>query len=132
MLHVNLYGFSPLGVGPVAGEKYSERIQCTPHHHGEGAHIWDLIGRAIDAAVQAGADEVQSITFSSSRYEALRQQALAVAVGNARRDAEIMARAAGGRLGQLIEVSVSQPVYGGRHGHGHHGNEVCSRCASSD
>ncbi len=73
-----------------------------------------LIGRAIDAAVQAGADEVQSITFSSGSYELLRQQALAAAVGNARRDGEIMARAAGGRLGQLIEVSVSQPIYGGR------------------
>jgi hypothetical protein len=73
-----------------------------------------LIGRAIDAAVQAGADEVQSIAFSSSSYEVLRQQALAAAVGNARRDGEIMARAAGGRLGQLIEVSVSQPIYGGR------------------
>jgi uncharacterized protein len=73
-----------------------------------------LIGRAIDAAVQAGADEVQSITFSSSGYEVLRQQALAAAVGNARRDGEIMARAAGGRLGQLLEVSVSQPILGGR------------------
>jgi uncharacterized protein len=69
------------------------------------------IGRAIDAVVQAGADEVQNISFSSSRYEQLRQQALAAAVDNARRDAEIMAKAAGGRLGQLIEVSVSQPSY---------------------
>ncbi len=73
-----------------------------------------LIGRAIDAAVQAGADEVQSITFSSSRYEELRQQALAAAVGNARRDGSIMAQAAGGRLGPLIEVGVSQPPYSGR------------------
>ena len=73
-----------------------------------------LIGRAIDAVVQAGADEVQSISFSSSRYDVLRQQALAAAVGNARRDAATMAQAAGGHLGQLIEVSVSQPVYSGR------------------
>ena len=73
-----------------------------------------IIGRAIDAVVQAGADEVQSISFSSSRYEELRQQALAAAVGNARKDAAIMAKAAGGHLGQLIEVSVSQPVYNGR------------------
>lgn len=73
-----------------------------------------LVGRAVDAAVQAGADEVQGISFLSSTYEALRQQALAAAVDNARRDAVIMARAAGGRLGQLIEVSVNQPVYGER------------------
>jgi uncharacterized protein YggE len=73
-----------------------------------------VIGRAIDAVVQAGADEVQNINFSSSSFEALRQQALAAAVGNARRDASTMAQAAGGRIGQLIEVSVSQPVYSGR------------------
>ncbi len=73
-----------------------------------------IIGRAIDAAVQAGADEVQNITFSSSSYEKLRQQALAVAVGNARKDAAVMADAAGGHLGQLIEVAVSQPQYVGR------------------
>jgi uncharacterized protein YggE len=73
-----------------------------------------VIGRAIDAVVQAGADEVQSVSFSSSRFEALRQQALAAAVGNARKDAATMAQAAGGRLGQLIEVSVSQPVYSAR------------------
>ena len=74
----------------------------------------NIVGRAIDAVVQAGADEVQSISFSSSRYDVLRQQALAAAVGNARRDAATMAQAAGGHLGQLIEVSVSQPVYSGR------------------
>jgi len=68
-------------------------------------------GRAIDAVVQAGADEVQSISFSSSHYDALRQEALALAVENARRDAAIMSKAAGGRIGQLIEVSVSQPAY---------------------
>ncbi len=71
-------------------------------------------GRAIDAVVQAGADEVQSVSFSSSSYEELRQQALAEAVGNARRDAVIMAKAAGGILGELIEVSFTQPFFGGR------------------
>ncbi|MCF8382970.1 MAG: SIMPL domain-containing protein [Chlorobium sp.] len=70
-----------------------------------------LAGKAVDAAVQAGADEVQQITFRSSRYDALRRQALSVAVANARGDAEIMAKAAGGRLGGLIELSVGQPIY---------------------
>lgn len=66
------------------------------------------IGKAIDASVQGGADEVQNISFSSSRYESLRQQALAAAVENARRDADIMARAAGGRLGQLLEAVINE------------------------
>ena len=70
-----------------------------------------LAGKAVDSVVQAGADEVQQITFRSSRFDALRRQALAAAVANARGDAEIMARAAGGRLGGLIELSVGQPTY---------------------
>lgn len=70
-----------------------------------------LTGKAVDAAVQAGADEVQQITFRSSRFDALRRQALAAAVANARGDAVIMAQAAGGSLGGLIELSVGQPIY---------------------
>jgi len=69
------------------------------------------IGHIIDAVVQAGSNEVQNITFSSSRYALLRQEALSLAVGNARREGETMARAAGGHLGQLIEVSTDQPSY---------------------
>lgn len=67
------------------------------------------IGRAIDATVQGGADEIQNISFSSSRYDFLREQALASAVEHARKDALIMAKAAGGRLGQLIEAGVTEP-----------------------
>ncbi|MCX6178334.1 MAG: SIMPL domain-containing protein [Chlorobiales bacterium] len=71
--------------------------------------ILEKVGRAIDAVVQAGADEVQNVSFSSSHYDSLRQNALAAAVENARRDAVIMAKAAGGRIGQLIEVNVNEP-----------------------
>jgi uncharacterized protein YggE len=69
------------------------------------------IGKVIDAVVKAGADEVQNIIYSSSRYDELRQKALAIAVGNARRDGVIMASAAGGRLGQLIEISFGQQAF---------------------
>ena len=65
----------------------------------------ESIGQAIDAVSRGGADEVQSVSFSSSRYDSLRQKALAEAVENARRAAGIMARAAGGHIGSLIEVS---------------------------
>ncbi len=69
----------------------------------------EKIGQAVDAVAHGGADEVQSVNFSSSRYDSLRQKALAEAVENARREAGIMARAAGGRIGSLIEVSVNEP-----------------------
>ncbi len=69
----------------------------------------ERIGQAIDAVARGGGDEVQNVNFSSSRYDSLRQDALAEAVENARRDAGIMARAAGGHIGYLIEVSVNEP-----------------------
>jgi uncharacterized protein YggE len=69
-----------------------------------------LAGKAIDAVVQAGADEVQNIRFFSSNFDVLRRNALAIAVENARKDADIMAKAAGGRVGGLIELNVQQPA----------------------
>lgn len=61
-------------------------------------------GAAIDAAVGAGAGEVGQVRFFASRYESLRRDALELAVRNAKTDAEVMARAAGGRLGALLEL----------------------------
>uniref|UniRef100_Q3APN3 DUF541 domain-containing protein n=1 Tax=Chlorobium chlorochromatii (strain CaD3) TaxID=340177 RepID=Q3APN3_CHLCH len=66
------------------------------------------IGQAVDAAVQAGANEVQEVHFVVSRYEAFRQQALEQAVAKARADAAIMAQAADCKLGTLLEASVTQ------------------------
>jgi hypothetical protein len=64
-----------------------------------------LAGRAVDAAVQAGAGEVGEVRFSSSRLESLRKEALDLAVRKAREDAGVMAKAAGGRLGAVIEMT---------------------------
>jgi hypothetical protein len=62
-------------------------------------------GAAVDAAVRSGAGEVGEMRFVSSRYENLRKSALELAVRTARGDAEVMARAAGGRLGSLLELN---------------------------
>jgi uncharacterized protein len=64
-----------------------------------------LLGRYIDAALGAGANQISSLDFKSSREDELRREALAAAVTQARADAEAMARAAGGTLGGLLEVS---------------------------
>lgn len=75
------------------------------------------VGPLIDAAIAAGANEVGNLSFETSRAAELRRDALSRAVGNACRDAEVMARAAGGSLGRLLELSSSprmqppQPVY---------------------
>lgn len=67
------------------------------------------LGGAIDAVVGAGAGNVEGLHYSSSRFEELRSQALAGAVRSARHDAELMATAAGGRLGSLQELQYGQP-----------------------
>lgn len=66
----------------------------------------DQVGPVIDAAVGAGANVVSSLQFYSSQAESARRDALARAMEIARRDAEVMARAAGGGLGTLLEASV--------------------------
>jgi uncharacterized protein len=63
------------------------------------------VGATLDAALGAGATHVGAVRFGSSEYERARRQALERAVANARLDAEAMARAAGGTLGELIAIT---------------------------
>ena len=69
------------------------------------------VGPVLDAVLARGANLVSSLQFYSSQAEAVRRQALQNAVQRARADAEAMAAAAGGRLGELVELSsdVSAP-----------------------
>ncbi len=62
-------------------------------------------GTLIDAAIGAGANSVGSLNFVSSRMEEVRREALTLAVQRACEDAQVMARAAGGSLGALIEMT---------------------------
>lgn len=68
------------------------------------------VGAVIDAALGAGATNISGIRFESTRREPARLEALAKAVQAARREAEAIARAAGGRLGALLEASTAGPV----------------------
>ena len=67
----------------------------------------ELVGKLIDGALASGSNSVGSLSFMSSRIDEVRRQALTDAVSRARLDAEAMARAAGGGIGQLIELSAS-------------------------
>lgn len=71
----------------------------------------DQVGRAIDAALAKGANQVSSLSFYASNTDDARHRALASAVAQARGDADAMARAAGGSVGMLLELSTyTQPV----------------------
>lgn len=65
----------------------------------------DLVGPVIDAALGAGANQINSLNFGITNADSARRAALAIAVAKSRADAETMARAAGGSLGSLIEMS---------------------------
>ncbi|HZE08540.1 MAG TPA: SIMPL domain-containing protein [Gemmatimonadaceae bacterium] len=65
----------------------------------------DDLGKVIDAAISAGATDISSIQFVASSTDSARRAALADAVRQARTDADVMARAAGGSLGRLISMN---------------------------
>lgn len=63
------------------------------------------LGAIIDTALATGASEVENINWASSAERTHRLSALGLAVQSARAEAEAMAKAAGGSLGDLIELS---------------------------
>ena len=68
-------------------------------------HRVDQVGPVLDAVLAKGANTVSSLSFYSSQAEAARRRALTRAVERARADADAMATAAGGRLGELLDMS---------------------------
>jgi uncharacterized protein YggE len=63
-----------------------------------------LIGRAIDAASQSGANNVQGLQFSLQNDEPVREQALGLATKQAKAHAQAIASAIGGSLGAVVSV----------------------------
>lgn len=70
----------------------------------------DQVGAIIDAGLAKGANQIGGVQFSVSNAAEARRTAMAEAVANAKADAEVLARAAGGSLGQLIEIASSSPM----------------------
>ncbi|HEX7623683.1 MAG TPA: SIMPL domain-containing protein [Anaeromyxobacteraceae bacterium] len=63
------------------------------------------LGTVLDRALATGADEVESLSLTRADSSPERATALAAAVRAARAKAEVMAKAAGLRLGQVLELS---------------------------
>jgi uncharacterized protein YggE len=73
----------------------------------------EQIGALLDAALAKGANGINSLQFFSSKADSSRRLALASAAHRARDDAEALACATGGHLGELLEMSTS-PAYSPR------------------
>ncbi len=65
----------------------------------------EQVGPAIDAALAKGANQINGLDFYVFNADEPRRRALTQAIERARADAEVMARAAGGSLGALLEMS---------------------------
>lgn len=63
------------------------------------------VSRVIDAGLAKGANEISSLQFYASNSDEARRAALSQAVAKAKADADAMAKAAGGSLGALLELS---------------------------
>jgi len=68
------------------------------------------IGRIIDGTVEAGANVLGGIAFQLSDENEGRDDALAEAVADARRKAEILAEASGATLGPVVTIAESGGV----------------------
>ena len=76
----------------------------------------DEIGTVIGAASDAGANEIGGPSFMLDDDDAVRAEAIELAIDDARARAEVMAKAAGKSLGEIISVSEtgsSAPIYYG-------------------
>jgi uncharacterized protein len=65
----------------------------------------DEAPQLVDAAVDAGANQISGPAMSSSNAEELYRQALADAVDEARARAQVLARAAGRSLGEIATIA---------------------------
>ncbi|MDP0927227.1 SIMPL domain-containing protein [Paracoccus onubensis] len=71
-----------------------------------------ILGEVLDSIVAAGANQIQGINFQRDDAEETGDEALRSAVEDARRKAEVMAEAAGMRLGPVIALR-DMPAVGG-------------------
>jgi uncharacterized protein YggE len=71
----------------------------------------DRIGAAIDAAVGAGANQVQSLSFGLKDDRELRARALAEATRRARTKADVVAEALGRKISRVVSVEEGGAVH---------------------
>jgi uncharacterized protein YggE len=70
-------------------------------------HTLSKVGQVIDSAVAAGANVTGGVTFQLSNQSTGRSVALKAAVADARSQAEVLAAAAGGTLGQVVSIDAT-------------------------
>lgn len=90
-------------------EKQQNKISGYTASHSLQVNIRDIAkaGKVIDTALQAGANEVNSLHFSVSDQSKVRQEALQQAIADARSKADVIARSLGRQIVGIKSVSES-------------------------
>lgn len=120
------------GAGVAAEDIQTANVSVYPEQSGDGQSIQitgyrasiqvrvklrDLkaVGSVISAASDAGANEIGGPTFTLSNDAPVRNDAIELAIDDARTRAEVMAKAAGKKLGEIVSVSETNvsipPIY---------------------
>jgi uncharacterized protein YggE len=101
-----------VNVYPVSGENGTVEGYSASNSISAVSDVEDAPG-LVDAAVEAGANQVSGPGLSSSNAEELYRQALAKAIVEARERAQVLARAAGRSVGDItaiVEGSAAMPL----------------------
>ena len=102
------YGAAPTpatGGAPVPGATYTARSVIRVE-----LQNLEILSRVGTASFAAGATLMGPIQFTAAEMDGARRTALARALAQAKGDAEEMAKAAGGRLGRLLDLNMN-PMY---------------------
>ncbi len=98
----------PQGQSKITGYRVSNQVTVRIRDIGKS-------GPLLDKVITAGANRVNGVSFEIGRSEALRDAAIKAAIGEARRRAELMAEAAGVKLGPIQSINANegggQPVF---------------------
>ncbi|MCI0482433.1 MAG: SIMPL domain-containing protein, partial [Candidatus Dadabacteria bacterium] len=80
------------------------------------AHNLKEIGKIIDATAEAGLNNIESLSFDTTKRDDFRREALTRAVNDAKTTAETLAKAAGVKITRILQLSPSfdYPVAGYR------------------
>ncbi len=98
---------------PVIGEDQAVTGYVASNHVTVRVDAIDQVGPVLDAAVKAGANLASNVRFTLKDQSALRNKALAAAIGEAKSKAGVMAEALGVEISgiqSVTEMSVSGPM----------------------
>ena len=98
-------GTEPQDVPVMTGEKQKAPVFVASNTVTVNLNTTADVGRVLDAAVSAGSNSIQEVTFDLQNPMPQKDLALTLAIQDARRKSEIAAKAAGVKLGRVLEIS---------------------------